>query len=93
MPLPSSAWNQRLRNVAVATYFFHPDDGGQMFIRNVGIKQKPHGITSQYTPSIVVTAEEMSNLKLAVIYPSIMIVQIWMLFWKTVPGKQNCDEH
>jgi hypothetical protein len=46
----------------VTTDFCYPDEGGAMFLRNVGSYKSPHGVTTQKTPFFIVTAVKTSNL-------------------------------
>jgi hypothetical protein len=46
----------------LARGFFYPEDGGDMFLRNVGSRKDLHGATSQKKAFFVVTAVKTSNL-------------------------------
>jgi hypothetical protein len=41
--------------------FFYPEDGGEMFLRNVGFYKDPHGATSQKATFFIVTAVKPPN--------------------------------
>jgi hypothetical protein len=59
------------KGVSVATYClrcsqladsFHPDDGRDIFLRNIGSYNSQHGTTTQETGFFIVTLMKASNL-------------------------------